>query len=1838
MGSLERHNVHSLESHLGAIGDGQGGNDDRQTDGRPWHEAPFAHAFEAGHVDAALNKFSLKLEDMAANAARARGSAPRRNPFRRIQHQKKQKQLQKSYSQYNLSHLDSSAGEGSSSKKRKHLGGVYGLLARHIDVPQHLMEKAQELAEGRSPHFFSRRSLLGLPMLHPYSRWSVAWRAAMLLFDLTFTAFWVPLNIGFCYGNYGNLDAPCTQSDLAGGIVYVSNWLMGFLMGAVLSHGSKRTVCVDGRIVTYAYVAYGKFVMDLLASIPFFVLVGTIASGGGGGETRLLSLLSLLRLVRMMRLVNTVKVVYQDSLSGHYRMSFITRTVSVSAMYLLLLAFQFAVVVNMCASLMIMLAAFYGYDNTWYDSLGWWSGMWDTLHPAHLWYNAVYWVITALTTTGAGQAPRQVGEQVVSNFCSVYGMVFNGLVVGVVGRALMQATGDASNLYLSRKKVGLVSNWADTRHLPPSVKKELQVYFADSELAREEFGFEAGVIEGLPTTLRRQVVAYIVRPLVDKVHILSSAEPELRDLIATMFRPLDVPPGHDLCRQGHLADRLWLVEWGTVEALRHKEKEAHPTTGMACLLGEGVLLRGLMDVAAVRPWTLRTSSACRLWELAWEDLEPLLRVYPRLQGIALQYIKDRVIRALDGIPQHDTAWCEVAAVLSRILKQPAMLDQARDNLEALQHSGEEDGSLPALLGSWLEAGISTTLELGATGAQKRGLVTMSIMLACQSRDALAAPSTALSGPYPPYASHPLGAPSLALLPRYGGGSAFRRGGTGASGLAAQSVGLGTMLPGGTTAAALIREPSGGAPGVNGLGVGMGGGGAGGVWGALSVQLPLQAGAGDGAEGQEQEQAQAQAQGPWQARAEAAAAAGSGPDSAARPTLASSTVAARGHGSARRSRSFTSRGAHDSGTPPPPSPGSQPPPGGLPSSPMQIALSSSLLQPSRPPATPSRLAISSRHHHSHSHLGGGDSRGADAEAAQADAVPAAAAAAAVDSASRPADAYARSPLGARPPPRRSFSDDGAAEAARARVAAAATATATATAGDAADQARGHSPLPTAPQPQRSPQLPSQQPPFQSNPDAVGLDSVSSVSGRTGTGPPSWVANPMAEEDRLPLVEDDPDALALATVTPEGLGLAANAAEVADAAAALAEVSQRPRSGLELVSPLASTAGLERVASMALDSPQRSDHGEWLSVIAHTSRAFDIVDAGGTPLGAAAASAVSRHARLSVAAGMPRAGSWQRPKSPTAAAMRRTVTEVPATSPRRRQQQAPPSWHPAAAAAGASDGGGGSFTAGVPQALARGASGGRAFRSFTVAAGLPAAGAAGGDGGANTDGESSRLLDRLRVARLRANSLSRRRVHSADFDPGYLLGDADTAAGPSRELNRATADGTGGILIGGGAGSAGGGGGEDDDGVGGGAAAAHYRLGTGASSVSGVMESAAGGAAAGGMMATLRPGGLGPSAFDPSARMATAPLPGRVSALLARHGTPPRAPSSSGVSGGSAGLAGGGGGYGRSGSGLASPRSRLQAPADGSASSGVAASVAAAGKEAGGAAAPVAGASAATASAAADAGGGCMGPAQCPTCGKCTCAECRSRAAAAAQALEAGAAAVVNVPMAPAPAPSHGASGLLLAGGSSRGPAPASRGGIWGPAGGRLGSSNIARPSLDLAPSARAWAAANANASGTGNSTATGLAPTAAAAATGTGTGTGASNGTGMTSAGKGPSSSGAGHVAATAAAAAQFAAFAAEGPGPAMGVLPPAMAYASRRGGRGLGADAAPWSQGPSGFLISTSGTVGASGGGGGGGGATGSGGVDSRRASRGTDTWRGHAPGQGAMDLVAPSVPLAPYF
>ena len=54
-------------------------------------------------------------------------------------------------------------------------------------------------------------------MISPESIFTLIWSAFMLLVDLFYTAFWVPVDVAFCSISYGDLSANCTIVEIAGG-------------------------------------------------------------------------------------------------------------------------------------------------------------------------------------------------------------------------------------------------------------------------------------------------------------------------------------------------------------------------------------------------------------------------------------------------------------------------------------------------------------------------------------------------------------------------------------------------------------------------------------------------------------------------------------------------------------------------------------------------------------------------------------------------------------------------------------------------------------------------------------------------------------------------------------------------------------------------------------------------------------------------------------------------------------------------------------------------------------------------------------------------------------------------------------------------------------------------------------------------------------------------------------------------------------------------------------------------------------------------------------------------------------------------------------------------------------------------------------------------------------------------------------------------------------------------------------------------------------------------------------------------------------------------------------
>uniref|UniRef100_A0A7S0R9N2 Uncharacterized protein n=1 Tax=Chlamydomonas leiostraca TaxID=1034604 RepID=A0A7S0R9N2_9CHLO len=108
--------------------------------------------------------------------------------------------------------------------------GLSGLLGRFIEVPKEEFQKLKEhalqeqmqldLMGGAELGCCPKRefSIFGLPMIYPVGGFTFAWMTLISLLDITYAAFWVPMNVAFCSTRYGDLSTGCTKADLAGGV------------------------------------------------------------------------------------------------------------------------------------------------------------------------------------------------------------------------------------------------------------------------------------------------------------------------------------------------------------------------------------------------------------------------------------------------------------------------------------------------------------------------------------------------------------------------------------------------------------------------------------------------------------------------------------------------------------------------------------------------------------------------------------------------------------------------------------------------------------------------------------------------------------------------------------------------------------------------------------------------------------------------------------------------------------------------------------------------------------------------------------------------------------------------------------------------------------------------------------------------------------------------------------------------------------------------------------------------------------------------------------------------------------------------------------------------------------------------------------------------------------------------------------------------------------------------------------------------------------------------------------------------------------------------------------
>ncbi|KAG2453393.1 hypothetical protein HYH02_001617 [Chlamydomonas schloesseri] len=561
------------------------------------------------------------------------------------------------------------------------------------------------------PAVVTHRSIFGLPMVPPFSPLSLFWMGLMFMVDIIWTAFGVPINVGFCSIDYGDLATNCTATDLAFGCIYALNLIFSFQLGLLVVNGHRKKKVMDGRKVAYYYGTHIRFWLDVAATVPFVYLITIIVLSDGQGFTaKWVNAISLIRLLRLLRLISVSQVIHIDSTLGQD--GWISRWINVSTLYVLMVAYQVSVLVNFVACILILLAYMHGLEESWMSSPSDWEDL-PNASRAYQWYSAIYWVITTATTTGYGDiSPRWWAEQVVINATMIAGMIAFGILVAGVTTSLARADVAATRLQAHIKKISQVKEWLTKCTLNEHLRLSIQEYFAQIYVAKQsvEYG-EAELFADLPSYLKFEVASELALPLIQRVHALRDLNEDAQQLLAAHFRPIKAIVGQELCRQGDDADRMWLLASGRLVALRHKEEPQHVTS--PALVGDSLLLALDVKPCRFRPWTLRAASPCQLWEVRLEDLSRVIHIYPAIRLTLLEYVRAALVKHIfymGADDQHGGAagsatlstsggWCEVVALLaSAVDGKYGELPWPLDDLSVLlERANIEDGSLQEVL-------------------------------------------------------------------------------------------------------------------------------------------------------------------------------------------------------------------------------------------------------------------------------------------------------------------------------------------------------------------------------------------------------------------------------------------------------------------------------------------------------------------------------------------------------------------------------------------------------------------------------------------------------------------------------------------------------------------------------------------------------------------------------------------------------------------------------------------------------------------------------------------------------------------------------------------------------------------------------------------------------------------------------------------------------------------------------------------------------------------------------------------------------------------------------------
>ncbi|GJQ79894.1 hypothetical protein Trydic_g18341 [Trypoxylus dichotomus] len=447
-------------------------------------------------------------------------------------------------------------------------------------------------------------------ILH-YSPFKAVWDWIILILVM-YTAIFTPYVAAFLLDDpnarkskkYG--DDPIVVIDLIVDVTFIVDILINFRTTYV--SGNDEVVSHPGRIAVH-YLK-GWFLIDLVAAIPFDLLL----FGSDTDETT--TLIGLLKTARLLRLVRVARKIDRYSEYG--------------AAVLLLLMATFALIAHWLACI------WYAIGNAerpvLHSKIGWLDILANDTHQFYLQNNtggpsiksryvtALYFTFTSLTSVGFGNvAPNTDAEKIFTICVMLVGSLMYASIFGNVSAIIQRLYSGTARYHTQMLRV---REFIRFHQIPNPLRQRLEEYFQHAWTYTNGIDMNS-VLKGFPECLQADICLHLNRNLLQNCSVFDGASPGCLRALTLKFKTTHAPPGDTLVHRGDVLTSLYFISRGSIEILRDDIVMA--ILGKFDIFGENPCIHNTLGKSSCN---VRALTYCDLHKIHRDDLLDVLELYP----------------------------------------------------------------------------------------------------------------------------------------------------------------------------------------------------------------------------------------------------------------------------------------------------------------------------------------------------------------------------------------------------------------------------------------------------------------------------------------------------------------------------------------------------------------------------------------------------------------------------------------------------------------------------------------------------------------------------------------------------------------------------------------------------------------------------------------------------------------------------------------------------------------------------------------------------------------------------------------------------------------------------------------------------------------------------------------------------------------------------------------------------------------------------------------------------------------------------------------------------------